>query len=124
MKITKENGICGLQNVYTLETLEDWDEYEALCLKKDPEFFKWNPNFYSFKEDFKKYIHKHWYDKDNIRYKFNDEPVYNEYEVVAIQDDDSMADWYWYLKNVNNPNDVKYLLVNSNKLKLGLKENE
>ena len=124
MKITKENGICGLQNVYTLETLEDWDEYEALCLKKDPEFFKWNPNFYSFKEDFEKYIHKHWYDKDNIRYKLNNEPVYNEYEVVAIQDDDSMADWYWYLKNVNNPNDVKYLLVNSNKLKLGLKENE
>ena len=124
MKISKENGICGLQNVYTLETLEDWDEYEALCLKKDPEFFKWNPNFYLFKKDFEKYIHKHWYDKDNIRYKLNDEPVYNEYEVVAIQDDDSMADWYWYLKNVNNPNDIKYLLVSSNKLKLGLKENE
>lgn len=45
------------ENVYVLETLDDWDEYEKYLNDKDPDYIpQCNPNFYSFKEDFKKYI--------------------------------------------------------------------
>ena len=121
METYKETGIYGEGTVYVMYTVEDFDEYEKICKEKDSEFPKWNPNFYSFKEDFIKYVDKIWEDKNQLRYTLNGVPVYEEYKVIAIEDNDPMADWYWKIQNTRNPKDIKYLLANSHDLKEGLK---
>jgi len=121
MKIYKQNGMYGEGNVYLLETLEDWDEYEKICKEQDPDFPKWNPNFYAIKEEFKEYISRIWEDKSAIRYKLNGIPVYKEYYVVGVEDNCPWMDWYWKVQNVDNPNDVQFLLVNSHDLQEGIK---
>jgi len=117
MKIYMQKGIIGGEEpVYRLETLSDWDEYENILKEKDPDFAKkWEPNFYSFKADFEKYIGKIWIDKNTGL----------EYKVVAIEDDYANMDWYWVVQNVDEDMDIKYILVNSRDLEEGLKhENE
>ena len=50
MKVYTEKSaiIPGIEDdVYVLETMDDWDEYERILKEKDPDFLKWNPNFYS-----------------------------------------------------------------------------
>ena len=124
MKIYKEKSlfIPGAEgNIYVLETMEDWDEYEKILKDEDPDFLKWNPNFYSFKEDFKKYIGKIWQDKNQLRYMFNGEPVYVEYKVIALEDDDPNMDWYWVVQNVDDDRDIKYVLANSWDMQNGIK---
>ena len=124
MKIYKEKSlfIPGAEgNIYVLETMEDWDEYEKILKDEDPDFLKWNPNFYSFKEDFKKYIGKIWQDKNQLRYMFNGEPVYVEYKVIALEDDDPNMDWYWVVRNVDDDRDVKRVLANSWDMQNGIK---
>ena len=125
MKIYKEKSlfIPGAEgNVYVLETMEDWDEYEKILKDEDPDFLKWNPNFYSFKDDFKKYIGKIWQDKNQLRYMFNGEPVYVEYKVIALEDDDPNMDWYWVVRNVDDDSDIKRVLANSWDMQNGIKE--
>ena len=107
--------------VFVLETLEDWDEYEKFLKEKDPDFLQSNPNFYSFKEDFKKYIGKIWQDKTQIRYCFNGVPVYVEYKVIALEDDNANWDWYWVVQNVDDDRDMKHILANSWDLANGIK---
>lgn len=115
-------GICGEDDVYVIETLEDWDEYEKVLKDIDKDFItKYNPNFYSFKEDFKKYIGKIWQDKDQLRYRFNGIPVYEEYKVIAIEDDNANLDWYWVVQNVDDDRDIKYILANSYDMQNGIK---
>ena len=124
MKIYKEKSlfIPGAEgNVYVLETMEDWDEYEKILKEMDQDFLKWNPNFYSFKEDFKKYIGKIWQDKNQLRYMFNGEPVYVEYKVIALEDDNPNMDWYWVVRNVDDDRDVKRVLANSWDMQNGIK---
>lgn len=124
MKIHKEKSlfIPGTEgNVYVLETLEDWDEYEKILKDTDKDFLKWNPNFYSFKEDFKKYIGKIWQDKEQLRYTFNGNPVYVEYKVIALEDDDPNMDWYWVVQNVDDDRDIKRVLANNWDMKNGIK---
>lgn len=124
MKIYKEKSlfIPGAEgNIYVLETMEDWDEYEKILKDEDPDFLKWNPNFYSFKEDFKKYIGKIWQDKNQLRYMFNGEPVYVEYKVIALEDDDPNMDWYWVVQNVDDDRDIKRVLANSWDMQNGIK---
>ena len=124
MKIYKEKSlfIPGAEgNIYVLETMEDWDEYEKILKDEDPDFLKWNPNFYSFKKDFKKYIGKIWQDKNQLRYMFNGEPVYVEYKVIALEDDDPNMDWYWVVRNVDDDWDVKRVLANSWDMQNGIK---
>ena len=125
MKIYKEKSlfIPGAEgNIYVLETMEDWDEYEKILKDEDQDFLKWNPNFYSFKEDFKKYIGKIWQDKNQLRYMFNGEPVYVEYKVIALEDDDPNMDWYWVVRNVDDDRDIKRVLANSWDMQNGIKE--
>ena len=124
MKIYKEKSlfIPGAEgNIYVLETMEDWDEYEKILKDEDPDFLKWNPNFYSFKEDFKKYIGKIWQDKNQLRYMFNGEPVYVEYKVIALEDDDPNMDWYWVVQNMDDDRDIKRVLANSWDMQNGIK---
>ena len=122
MKTYTTKGICGEDDVYVLETLEDWDEYEKVLKDIDKDFItKYNPNFYSFKEDFKKYIGKIWQDKDQLRYRFNGIPVYEEYKVIAIEDDNANLDWYWVVQNVDDDRDIKYVLANSWYMQNGIK---
>ena len=121
METYKMKGIYGEGDVYVLKTMEDWDEYEKLCREKDPDFLKQNPNFFSFKEDFKKYIGKTWEDHSQLRYTFNDIPVYEEYKVIGIEDNNPMMDWYWIVQNLDDDRDVKSILVNSLDLKDGIK---
>lgn len=109
-------------DVYVLETLDDWDEYEALLKSKDEDFLKYNPNFYAFKDEFKQYIGKIWQDKKQLRYTYNGVPVYVEYKVIAIEDDNAMLDWYWVVQNVDDDRDIKHILGNSWDLQEGIKE--
>ena len=121
METYKMKGIYGEGDVYVLKTIEDWDEYEKLCRERNSDFLKYNPNFFSFKEDFEKYIGKVWTDKEQVRYTYNDEPVYVEYKVIAIEDNNPMMDWYWIVQNVDDDRDVKSILANSCDLKNGIK---
>ena len=121
METYRMKGICGEGDVYVLKTIEDWDEYEKLCKERNSDFLKYNPNFFSFKEDFEKYIGKVWQDKEQLRYTYNDEPVYVEYKVIAIEDNNPMMDWYWIVQNVDDDRDVKSILANSCDLKNGIK---
>ena len=120
METYSMKGIYGEDDVYVLKTMDDWDEYERLCREKDPDFLKWNPNFFSFKEDFKKYIGKTWEDHNQLRYTFNDIPAYEEYKVIGIEDNNPMMDWYWIVQNLDDDRDVKSILVNSCDLVNGL----
>ena len=120
METYKMKGIYCEGDVYVLKTMEDWDEYEKLCREKDPDFLKWNPNFFSFKEDFKKYIGKTWEDHNQLRYTFNDIPVYEEYKVIGIEDNNPMMDWYWIVQNVDDDRDIKSILANSCDLENGI----
>lgn len=121
METYRMKGIYGEGDVYVLKTIEDWDEYEKLCRERNSDFLKYNPNFFSFKEDFEKYIGKVWQDKEQLRYTYNDEPVYVEYKVIAIEDNNPMMDWYWIVQNVDDDRDVKSILANSCDLKNGIK---
>ena len=121
MEIYRMKGIYGEGDVYVLKTIEDWDEYEKLCRERNSDFLQYNPNFFSFKEDFEKYIGKVWQDKEQLRYTYNDEPVYVEYKVIAIEDNNPMMDWYWIVQNVDDDRDVKSILANSCDLKNGIK---
>ena len=121
METYRMKGIYGEGDVYVLKTIEDWDEYEKLCREKNSDFLQYNPNFFSFKEDFEKYIGKVWQDKEQLRYTYNDEPVYVEYKVIAIEDNNPMMDWYWIVQNVDDDRDVKSILANSCDLKNGIK---
>ena len=117
METYRMKGIYGEGDVYALKTIEDWDEYEKLCRER----IKYNPNFFSFKEDFEKYIGKIWKDKDQLRYTYNSVPVYVEYKVIAIEDNNPMMDWYWIVQNVDDDRDIKTILVNSYDLENGIK---
>ena len=121
METYRMKGIYGEGDVYVLKTIEDWDEYEKLCRERNSDFLKYNPNFFSFKEDFEKYIGKVWQDKEQLRYTCNGTPVYVEYKVIAIEDNNPMMDWYWIVQNVDDDRDVKSILVNSLDLKDGIK---
>lgn len=123
METYRMKGIYGEGDVYVLKTIEDWDEYEKLCRERNSDFLQYNPNFFSFKEDFEKYIGKVWQDKEQLRYTYNDEPVYVEYKVIAIEDNNPMMDWYWIVQNVDDDRDVKSILANSCDLKNGIYEN-
>ena len=120
METYRMKGICGEGDVYVLKTIEDWDEYEKLCKERNSDFLKYNPNFFSFKEDFEKYIGKVWQDKEQLRYTYNDEPVYVEYKVIAIEDNNPMMDWYWIVQNVDDDRDVKSILANNCDLENGI----
>lgn len=121
METYRMKDIYGEGDVYVLKTIEDWDEYEKLCKERNSDFLKYNPNFFSFKEDFEKYIGKVWQDKEQLRYTYNGVPVYVEYKVIAIEDNNPMMDWYWIVQNVDDDRDVKSILANSCDLKDGIK---
>ena len=121
METYRMKGIYGEGDVYVLKTIEDWDEYEKLCRERNSDFLKYNPNFFSLKEDFEKYIGKVWQDKEQLRYTCNGTPVYVEYKVIAIEDNNPMMDWYWIIQNVDDDRDVKSILANSCDLKNGIK---
>ena len=120
METYKMKGIYGEGDVYVLKTIEDWDEYEKLCRGRNSDFLKYNPNFFSFKEDFEKYIGKIWQDKDQLRYTYNGVPVYVEYKVIGIEDNNPMMDWYWIVQNVDDERDIKSILANSCDLENGI----
>ena len=122
MKKYKCKGLLyGEGPVYVIESLEDWDEYEKICKEENPDFTKLNPNFYAIKEEFKEYIGRVWEDKSEIKYKLNGKLVYKEYYVVGVEDNCPWMDWYWILQNIDDPKDIKNILVNSHDLKNGLK---
>lgn len=110
MNIRTEDGLYGKGYVYTLYTLEDFDIYENYLNTIDNDYIKkYNPNFHSFKEDFKKYVGKLWSITKNETYR-----------VIGIEDDDTMADWYWVLENIENPSDIIYQLANDSDFYKGL----
>ena len=123
METYRMKGIYGEGDVYVLKTIEDWDKYEKLCKERNSDFLQYNPNFFSFKEDFEKYIGKVWQDKEQLRYTYNGVSVYVKYKIIAIEDNNPMMDWYWIVQNVDDDRDVKSILANSCDLKNGIYEN-
>ena len=121
METYRMRCIDGEGDVYVRKTIEDWDEYEKMCRERNSDFLQYNPNFFSFKEDFEKYIGKVWQDKEQLRYTCNGAPVYVEYKVIAIEDNNPMMDWYWIVQNVDDDRDIKTILVNSYDLENGIK---
>lgn len=107
MKTYKDKGIYGEGNVYVIENLDDFNEYEKFlgdeCIRDS------NPNFYAFKNDFEKCIGKIWTNKNS------------EYKVIAIEDNGPWMDWYWVVQNVDDDRDIKYLLANDNDFQNNLK---
>ena len=121
MKIYANKGIYGEDTVYVLETLEDFDEYEKIQKKMDPDFIKkFNPNFYEFKELFKMYVGKIWQDKNQLKYRLNGKPFYEEYKIISLEDDYSNMDWYWVVQNIDDDRDIKYVLGNSKDIEMGV----
>ena len=121
MKIYANKGIYGEDTVYVLETLEDFDEYEKIQKKMDPDFIKkFNPNFYEFKELFKMYVGKIWQDKNQLKYRLNGKPFYEEYKIISLEDDYSNMDWYWVVQNIDDDRDIKYVLGNSKDIEIGV----
>ena len=118
METYRMKGIYGEGDVYVLKTIEDWDEYEKLCKERNSDFLKYNPNFFSFKKDFEKYIGKTWQDKEQLRYTYNGVPVYVEYKVIAIEDNNPMMDWFpliiFYLQMTYTHPSVRVVPKNGN----------
>ena len=100
---------------YALYTLDDWDEYEKI-LKKNGDFLN---TFYSFKEDFIKYIGKTWTNKYDYSHTKKGAPVAN-YKVIGMEDNNAMLDWYFIVQNIEDENDIQYVLVNSTDIEEGL----
>ena len=123
METYKSKGLYGEGTVYVLKSVEDFDEYEKILeSEEEGSIKKYNPNFYSFKEDFIKYVGKIWQDKDQLRYTLNGVPVYVEYKVIGIEDNNPMMDWYWLVQNTKDEKDLKNLLANGPDLRDGLKD--
>ena len=111
MNIKIEDGIYGKGYVYSLYSLEDFEIYENYLKTIDSNYInKYNPNFYSFKEDFEKYKDKLWSDGNKL------------YTIIGIEDDDAMSDWYWICENNDDSKDIKYILANDKEFENGLVE--
>lgn len=106
MKSYTTKGVYGEKKSYALETLDDWKEYEALLVSEN--LMKFNPNFYEFKRDFIRNIGKKVANGGEI------------YEIVGVEDNNSMLDWYYICQNINNKQDVKYYLMDDTELELHL----
>lgn len=118
MDTYKETGIYGEDDVFVLKSLKDFDEYEKILLEKG---IQPDSNFYSFKEDFKKYFGKIWQNKTVISYVLNGVNIYPEYKIIGIEDNYAMMDWYWIVQNIDDDLDIKYILANSCDIEEGLK---
>jgi len=110
MRTYTEKGIYCEGTVYVMETPEDFDEYEKRLGKNYIDTY--NPNFYSFREEFKEKLGMSWKDKKSLRYIYNGEPVYVKYRVIAVEDNVPMADWYWVVQNEEHPADVRRINCN------------
>ena len=106
MKSYTTKGVYGEKESYALETLDDWKEYEAILVSE--KLMKFNPNFYEFKRDFIRNIEKKVANGGQI------------YELGGVEDNNSMLDWYYICKNINNEQDVKYYLMDDTELELHL----
>lgn len=52
-------------------------------------------------ENFRKYIGKKWVDKRNVLYELNGTPVYKEYKLIGVEDNNAFLDYYWILEDEN-----------------------
>lgn len=88
MEHTREEGIYGEADVYRFYTVEEAEKYEKQCA-----------NWLSIVEKFKKIKGKTWLDKQDIRYLLDNEPVYREYTIIGIEDNEAWFDYYWILED-------------------------
>ena len=61
-------------------------------------------------EDLERYIGKVWYDPRDIRYRINGNPVYREYKIIGIEDNEICMDYYWILEDDSHK--IIYRLTN------------
>lgn len=88
MEHIQKEGIYGKGDVWRFYTVEEAEKHEKQCV-----------NWQSIVEDFKKIKGKTWLDKQDIRYLLNSEPVYREYTIIGIEDNEPWADYYWILED-------------------------
>lgn len=100
MKTYTTKGIYCEGTIYVMERPEDFDEYEKILGKERIETY--NPNFYSFRDEFREKIGTYWEDpKQHVRYK-----------IIALEDNNPWADWYWIVQNEDDPRDVRFINCN------------
>lgn len=107
MKKFRKSGIYGEDDVWVLETLEDFDEYLKLNKDTSLSLTGW---YNVFKNGFTKYKDKYINDKNQLRYMFNGKGVYVRYKLIAVEVNDAWCDVYWVLENEDDPRDVKTVL--------------
>lgn len=97
-KLTEE-GIYGKGDVYRFYSVEEALEHKTNC-----------SNWPKIVEEMRKYLGKIWEDHDDIRYLVNSVPVYREYTIIGMEDNEPWADYYWILEDKNKKR--KYELAN------------
>lgn len=100
MQHTIENGIYGEGDIWKFYSISEAEEHENSC-----------PNWPHILERFKEIYGKVWEDRRNLRYRLNGVPVYEEYTIVGVEDNDAWADYYWILKGRDGK--LRYELTNN-----------
>lgn len=90
MEHFKVNGLYYNDYVWRFYSIDAAEKHITSC-----------PNWKIILDDFKKIFGKTWRDKNVIRYVFNGVPVYREYRIIGLEDNNSFADYYWILENEN-----------------------
>jgi len=104
-----ESRLYPNADVWRFYSIEEAEKHESSC-----------PNWKYVLEDFKKIFGKIWEDKKDIRYFYNDVPVYHEYRVIGLEDNNAWADYYWILEDKNGLR--RYELANMSEFYEGIKQ--
>ena len=102
MEHTIQNGIYGEGNVWQFYDVEEAEQHKG--------------NSSSWKyvvERMKHCLGKIWLDKKDILYFYEDTPIYREYKIIGVEDNDPFCDYYWILEDQCHQRSRKYELVNS-----------
>ena len=102
MEHTIQKGIYGEGNVWQFYDIEEAEQH-----KDNSSSWKYVV------ERMKQCLGKIWLDKKDILYFYDDIPIYREYKIIGVEDNEPFCDYYWILEDQNNPRSRKYELVNS-----------
>ena len=102
MEHTIQNGIYGEGDIWQFYDIEEAEQHKG--------------NSSSWKyvvEQMKQCLGKIWLDKKDILYFYDDTPIYREYKIIGVEDNEPFCDYYWILEDQRHPRSRKYELVNS-----------
>ena len=100
MQHTIENGIYGKGNIWRFYTVDEAEKHD-----KESESWKYVI------DRLKKYLGKTWVDRKTVRFLIEGEPVYKEYKIIGVEDNEPYCDYYWILEDETHA--IRYELINS-----------